>query len=89
VCAGHRPCRPSVGPRRSGGPNWLHDNALPGTTLCVTAPAGDFFLDTESSAPVALVSGWVGLTPMVSMAETIAAIQPDRLQHREAVDLAL
>jgi nitric oxide dioxygenase len=58
--------------------NWLHDRALPGTVLRVAPPAGDFFLDTQSDSPVVLVSGGVGLTPMVSMLETIAATQPER-----------
>ncbi len=52
--------------------NWLHDHATPGTVLRVTAPAGDFFVDMASRAPVVLVSGGVGLTPMVSMLEAIA-----------------
>jgi nitric oxide dioxygenase len=58
--------------------NWLHDHALPGVVLHATVPAGDFFLDTSVGTPVVLVSGGVGLTPMVSMLETIAASQPDR-----------
>ena len=58
--------------------NWLHDHAVPGTILRVAAPAGDFFLDPASTAPVALVSGGVGLTPMVSMLETIVAASPER-----------
>jgi nitric oxide dioxygenase len=58
--------------------NWLHDHALPGTVLRVSPPAGDFILDTTSDAPAVLVSGGVGLTPMVSMLETIATTQPLR-----------
>lgn len=58
--------------------NWLHDHALPGTVLRAAPPAGDFFLDTASDAPAVLVSGGVGLTPMVSMLETIAATTPAR-----------
>lgn len=58
--------------------NWLHDHAAPGTILRVAAPAGDFFLDPDSTGPVALVSGGVGLTPMVSMLETIATEAPAR-----------
>lgn len=57
--------------------NWLHDHAGPGTVLKVAAPAGDFFLDTGTQKPVVLLSGGVGLTPMVSMLETIAARRPD------------
>ncbi|MDO9427785.1 MAG: NO-inducible flavohemoprotein [Methylobacterium sp.] len=47
--------------------NWLHDHAAPGTVLRAAPPAGDFFLDRTSRAPVVLVSGGVGLTPMMSM----------------------
>jgi nitric oxide dioxygenase len=58
--------------------NWLHDHARYGTVLRAAPPAGDFFLDRASNAPVVLVSGGVGLTPMISMLETIAAESPDR-----------
>ncbi|WP_232627872.1 NO-inducible flavohemoprotein [Methylobacterium sp. Leaf118] len=57
---------------------WLHDAAGPGTVLKVAAPAGEFFLDRQGTAPVVLVSGGVGLTPMVSMLETIVRDTPDR-----------
>ena len=58
--------------------NWLHDEAGPGTVLKVAAPAGDFVLDGAADAPVVLVSGGVGLTPMMSMLEAIAAETPAR-----------
>lgn len=51
---------------------WLHDSAEPGTVLKVAPPAGEFVLADEPSRPVVLLSGGVGLTPMVSMLETIA-----------------
>jgi nitric oxide dioxygenase len=62
---------------RSGVPpglasNWLHDHAGPGTVLKVAPPAGEFFLDEKDDGPVVLLSGGVGLTPMMSMLETIA-----------------
>jgi nitric oxide dioxygenase len=57
--------------------NWLHDHAQPGTVLQVAVPSGDFFLEQEAK-PVVLVSGGVGLTPMVSMLETIAEGRADR-----------
>jgi nitric oxide dioxygenase len=50
--------------------NWLHDQAAPGTILQVAPPAGDFVL-AAGEGPVVLVSGGVGLTPMVSMLETL------------------
>jgi nitric oxide dioxygenase len=57
--------------------SWLHDHAGPGTVLKVAPPAGDFFLDVNTAQPVVLVSGGVGLTPMISMLETIAESRPD------------
>ncbi len=52
--------------------NWLHDHARPGTVLKVAPPAGEFFLNEKDDGPVVLLSGGVGLTPMMSMLETIA-----------------
>jgi nitric oxide dioxygenase len=51
--------------------NWLHDQAGPGTALKVAPPAGEFFLDERDDGPVVLLSGGVGLTPMVSMLESL------------------
>jgi nitric oxide dioxygenase len=39
--------------------------------LKVAPPAGDFYLDESGIGPVVLLSGGVGLTPMVSMLEAI------------------
>ncbi len=58
---------------RGAGSNWLHDHAQEGTVLKVSPPAGDFFLPEQPERPVVLLSGGVGLTPMVSMLEAIAA----------------
>lgn len=60
---------------------WLHDNARPGMVLKVGAPAGDFFLPEAPQRPVVLLSGGVGLTPMVSMLETIVAQNLDAEVH--------
>ncbi|CAM3241060.1 nitric oxide dioxygenase [Paracoccus aminovorans] len=49
---------------------WLHDQPA-GTVLKVAAPAGEFFLDEQPSRPVVLLSGGVGLTPMVAMLESL------------------
>lgn len=52
---------------------WLHDHAKPGTILKVAPPAGEFFLPDHPERPVVLLSGGVGLTPMVSMLEALGA----------------
>jgi len=60
---------------------WLHDHVKPGDTLLVSPPAGDFFLADQPQRPVVLLSGGVGLTPMVSMVETIAERHPQLDTH--------
>jgi len=52
---------------------WLHDAAGAGTVLKVAAPAGEFFLEGRPERPVVLLSGGVGLTPMVAMLEALVA----------------
>ncbi|MBD9508109.1 NO-inducible flavohemoprotein [Ensifer sp. ENS07] len=64
-----------------GGSRYLHDTAVIGTVLKVTPPAGDFYLPAAPAAPVVLLSGGVGLTPMVSMLETIAEEHPNLEAH--------
>jgi len=51
--------------------NWLHDEIEVGATLKVSVPAGEFFLPEAVERPLVLLSGGVGLTPMVSMLETL------------------
>jgi nitric oxide dioxygenase len=58
--------------------NYLHDQVNEGAILEISAPAGDFILDTEKNSPVVLLSGGVGLTPMVSMLNTLVEKQPER-----------
>jgi len=59
-----------------GGSRHLHDNVQVGDILEVTPPAGEFFLSEHPQRPVVLLSGGVGLTPMISMMETIATDHP-------------
>lgn len=51
--------------------NLLHDELHVGGHVEVSAPYGDFALDRTKRTPVVLVSGGVGLTPMISMLATI------------------
>lgn len=57
---------------------YLHNSMNTGDTIEVSVPAGHFYLDVESKAPVTLISGGVGVTPMMSMYETIAKLSQER-----------
>ena len=56
----------------------MHEQVGEGNTIEVSAPAGEFVLDASATTPIAFVSGGVGITPMMSMFETVAAVTPDR-----------
>lgn len=60
---------------------WLHDHAPAGTLLKVAPPAGEFFLADQPQHPVVLLSGGVGLTPMVAILEEITARHPETYVH--------
>ncbi|WP_431269758.1 NO-inducible flavohemoprotein [Dankookia sp. P2] len=66
---------------RGAASTWLHDHAPPGAVLEVAPPAGEFFLSERPERPVVLLSGGVGLTPLLSMLETIAAAHPGLETH--------
>jgi hypothetical protein len=53
--------------------SYFVDVVKEGDILDVKAPAGNFFLDMAKETPVVLVSGGVGVTPMLSMAHAINA----------------
>jgi nitric oxide dioxygenase len=57
--------------------NYLHETIQSGDIIPVSAPAGDFVLESKET-PAVLISGGVGLTPMVSMLQTIVEQQPER-----------
>ena len=63
------PDQPDVPPGLSS--NYFHDRVEVGTKLRVGAPRGKFHLDQGSERPIVLLSGGVGLTPMVSMMNAI------------------
>ncbi|KXF80216.1 NO-inducible flavohemoprotein [Enterovibrio coralii] len=51
--------------------NYLHDHVQEGDVVELAPPTGDFFFQSTSDTPVALISGGVGQTPMLSMIETL------------------
>lgn len=52
--------------------NFFHDQIKEGDILDVKAPAGRFVLETSNTAPVVLIGGGVGITPVLSMLSAIA-----------------
>lgn len=60
--------------------NYLIDTLNPGDVVDVTHPAGEFYLDTNnwSSVPAVLISAGIGVSPMVSMLNTMMDLQPNR-----------
>ncbi len=57
---------------------FLHDVVIAGDRLKISRPTGKFHLNTSANNPIVLISGGVGITPMLSMAEYVAAHQPHR-----------
>lgn len=60
--------------------NTLHSKSE-GDTISVSAPAGLFHLEKDSKNPLVLISGGVGLTPMLSMLET----NLNNIQHKKTI----
>lgn len=58
--------------------NYMHGHINEGDVVEITSPAGEFVLDMNQNNPVVLLSGGVGLTPLVSMFNTIVEQQPER-----------
>jgi ferredoxin-NADP reductase/MOSC domain-containing protein YiiM len=58
-------------PSAASASNHFHSRVEPGSKLHVGAPRGEFFLDPKEETPVVLLSGGVGLTPMISMLNAI------------------
>ncbi|WP_221391519.1 NO-inducible flavohemoprotein [Dyadobacter sp. NIV53] len=51
--------------------NRLHDFLNSGDIIEVSAPAGNFILNTDGDHPVVFISGGVGQTPLISMLEKL------------------
>jgi ferredoxin-NADP reductase len=69
------PAGSSVPPGRSS--NFFHDHIDVGSVLQVRAPSGHFYLE-QSDAPVVLIGGGIGITPMLSMLNASLCEQPGR-----------
>lgn len=56
----------------------LHDDFAVGDTIKITPPAGDFQLQEDSDNPVVLLSAGVGVTPMISLVNTLLETSEDQ-----------
>lgn len=63
------PASPTLPPGVSS--HYFHDSVSPGTTVRAMSPRGKFTLEESNTRPVVLVSGGVGVTPMISMLEQL------------------
>lgn len=71
---------PSDEPRAPAGvvSTFFHDQVEVGSVLAVKAPSGHFHLLDNDSSPIVLIGGGIGITPMLSMLESILAQTTDR-----------
>src|SRR5262249_26788261 len=53
--------------------NHFHDHVAVGDIVDVKAPAGQFCLDLTRPTPIVLIGGGVGVTPVLSMLNAVAA----------------
>ncbi|HEX8834684.1 MAG TPA: globin domain-containing protein, partial [Abditibacteriaceae bacterium] len=58
--------------------NWLHDNLQVGSILQASPPSGDFAPETQSEAPIVLLSAGIGITPMISALNHMGLTHPTR-----------
>ncbi|KAL3456259.1 globin-like protein [Aspergillus heterothallicus] len=58
--------------------NVLHQSLPEGAEVEISMPFGDFVLDVNATTPVVLMSGGVGLTPMMSMLKTVTTLSKSR-----------
>jgi ferredoxin-NADP reductase len=60
------------------GSTYFCDQVKVGDILDAKAPSGHFHLDVEKDRPVVLISGGVGVTPMIAMANAIVEARTNR-----------
>jgi vanillate O-demethylase ferredoxin subunit len=59
-----------------GGSSWVHANLRPGDLLTVNGPRNNFPLN-EAAEKSVLISGGIGITPIVSMVRRLGALKKD------------
>jgi len=71
--AGHQDFYRLTIKREGAASNYLHDHAVPGFKLEAAMPRGKFVLDQSSDRPVVLISGGIGITPMMAITTFLLA----------------
>jgi uncharacterized protein len=71
--------RPQLAPGACS--NHFHDAVRMGDLVKVKAPAGRFVVDSDTTLPVVLIAGGVGITPLMSMLQAGLAAEPHRQVH--------
>jgi nitric oxide dioxygenase len=64
----------------------LHEQINVGDVLQISAPAGNFTLDSESQKPLVLLSGGIGITPLLSMLYAEASKNNRKIIMVQSVD---
>ncbi|GLC96354.1 flavohemoprotein [Cupriavidus sp. TA19] len=59
--------------------NLLHDHVNVGDAVKLATPYGSFHIDVNATTPIVLISGGVGLTPMISMLKTALQAPPRKV----------
>jgi ferredoxin-NADP reductase len=59
--------------------NFINDHLQQGDVIESKAPAGSFCLDLNDSRPIVMLAGGIGVTPMISMIDSILNHSPNRL----------
>ena len=60
---------------------YFHDELLEGDVVDVRAPSGKFYLDLTEKTPIVLIAGGIGLTPSLSMLNTLSDVKSSRKIH--------
>ena len=70
------PSNPELTPGRVS--NFINSQLMVGDTVAAKAPSGSFVLNQLGEYPIVLMAGGIGITPIFSMLEDLAANQSDR-----------
>lgn len=64
--------------RDSGASQYINESLKVGDTIDVKAPSGRFVLDESSHAPIVMLGGGIGITPLISMVKHLANTKAQR-----------